>query len=360
MNKFVKFPLVLGIVGLICGAALGVVNEVTSGKIQENLAKKANEGLTKVVSNFVSAEDITTTLPADELSANGITSVYKVYGTGNALTAYVYNAKFIGYASEVVYMVAIDPTEAKFIGFYKVSDAETRKGTLQDSGLGNQFTAGIDFATVSTDIVVQSGASTSMNKLFTSLDKVSSFHNVNVLGGEKTLLPAAQMAKLGLAEGTVLVDASEKMKATTLTNTDGCEVQMYVEGKNADEEVIYKGFIAKSKVDVLYEYEYSMGFRSVKFAYIFDENWENGKITVLESDNDAPYVSGGSVNDLQDDWIKVFNNLKMANLVSELGDTDHFDINGVGVVAEATYVSNSIKDTVKLIVSVYKEGFNEE
>ena len=44
LNKFVKFPLVLGIVGTICAGALGVVYEVTNPIIQDRINAEANAG----------------------------------------------------------------------------------------------------------------------------------------------------------------------------------------------------------------------------------------------------------------------------------------------------------------------------
>ena len=43
MNKFVKFPLVLGIVGVICTGALSLVYEVTNPIIQDRINQKANK-----------------------------------------------------------------------------------------------------------------------------------------------------------------------------------------------------------------------------------------------------------------------------------------------------------------------------
>ena len=52
MNKFVKFPLVLGIVGVICTGALSLVYEITKDKIAYNKNKVAIDLMSGIVEDI--------------------------------------------------------------------------------------------------------------------------------------------------------------------------------------------------------------------------------------------------------------------------------------------------------------------
>ena len=75
LNKFVKFPLVLGIVGTICAGALGVVYEITNPIIQDRVNKEANAAIMELLPDMTSADDLTKDFDAELLKEYKISSV---------------------------------------------------------------------------------------------------------------------------------------------------------------------------------------------------------------------------------------------------------------------------------------------
>ena len=88
MNKFAKFPLVLGVVGAICAGALGFVYQITKPIIEERLAAASLEAIREVMPSATLATDITASFSVDDgdeddeaalMAAAGISTVYELF-----------------------------------------------------------------------------------------------------------------------------------------------------------------------------------------------------------------------------------------------------------------------------------------
>ena len=82
LNNFVKFPLVLGIVGAICAGALGVVYEITNPIIQAAINAKANAAIMELVPEMDSANDLTDTFEdsvKEDLKVSSVKEVMIVF-----------------------------------------------------------------------------------------------------------------------------------------------------------------------------------------------------------------------------------------------------------------------------------------
>ena len=72
MNKFVKFPLVLGIVGIICTGALSVVYEVTKDTIAYNKNKVAIELMSTIIDDVKNAESVLENYDTTKAAEKGV------------------------------------------------------------------------------------------------------------------------------------------------------------------------------------------------------------------------------------------------------------------------------------------------
>ena len=120
LNKFVQFPLVLGIVGSICAGALGVVYEIANPIIQNRINAEANAAVSELISDFDQAPYITEEFEASALKEYGLKNVQKVLKS-NEIIAYAYTAVTPGWdGKDINFITVIDSDENKILGF-KVS-----------------------------------------------------------------------------------------------------------------------------------------------------------------------------------------------------------------------------------------------
>ena len=174
-NKFLKYPLVLGIVGIICALCLGVVYWVTNPIITERTKKQALEAIQTICPTADSSEDVSAQYP--NCGDYTITTVYDVKQSGNQLGV-AYQAKGVGYGGDIVYLVVLSSTEEKILGINFISHSET-SGYGADLISKQEFIEwfnGLSFAEFDGGTDLSTGATKTMTGVKKSLTKVIEFH----------------------------------------------------------------------------------------------------------------------------------------------------------------------------------------
>lgn len=133
MNKFIKLPLYLAIVGAITTAALATVHQFTDPIIKENKIKAEKAALQELfteANDFVLDEDPAHKFDKIEEKA-GLSGVF-IVSKDDAILGYVYKGVVTGYkGGEIVFLLSISP-EGVYNGYHVVSMIE------QTSGIGTQ------------------------------------------------------------------------------------------------------------------------------------------------------------------------------------------------------------------------------
>lgn len=361
LNKFVKFPLVLGIVGTICAGALGVVYEITNPVIQYNNNKEAFEKLQSIVPDMTGAESIVESLDSDKLSDASITNVYEV-SVGGKVDSYAYQASGTGYGGAMNFIVVLDADENKIVGFKVVSHNETNSGSyggplLNDPAFAEQFTGlSYDELNTSVDFTAGSTAKITLNGIISAVNTVIDFHRYEILGevNDGIKLNGGERTLLGLPEGQILVDKTEEFKELLGNKVDDAVKELgllnYVDITDATGAVVGHGYIVEQSYSCELEHG-ARGTKTYKMAYLFDQNWENSRLVVVASDDTL-----GDSTMLEDKYkdyttiidhpwlVEKFNGLKMADLVASYNPDEVDKIHG------ATFTSNTIKNHISAIV----------
>ena len=105
MKKFIKFPLVLGLVALCSGALLSGVYNLTETTIRENKVERQTSALKGLFSSISDSEELT--LSEEDIAA-GITTAIKVVSEGK--NYYTYQITFLDNydAGESSFILVID------------------------------------------------------------------------------------------------------------------------------------------------------------------------------------------------------------------------------------------------------------
>ena len=90
MKKFIKFPLVLGLVALCSGVLLSGVYNLTETTIRENKVERQTSALKDLFSSISDSEELT--LSEEDIAA-GITTAIKV--VSESTTYYTYQISFL-------------------------------------------------------------------------------------------------------------------------------------------------------------------------------------------------------------------------------------------------------------------------
>lgn len=364
MNKFVKFPLVLGVVGTICAGALGVVYEITNPIIQDRINQEANAALLEIIPEMDSATDKTSTYDSALLKEYNISQVKEVI-KDNAPYAYAYQASGTGYGGAMNFLVILDADEEKVMGFKVISHNETNSGTyggpmLNDPAFAEQF-KGLTFSEVETevDFVAGSTAGITLNGIKGAVNEVIEFHKVQIMGGEVSSieLSDAELTKLNLPAGQTLVDKTEEFLAKLGKNADKAKDAMdllnYVEIVDASNAVVGHAYITET------EYIIFEGIKQKhKLVFMFDVNWENSKLFAVSSTDtmaSAPDYAGNQTNPtiVGHPYLDQFSNTSMAALVSEyLANSEiHADD-----IAGASVTTLQIKNNILAIVRYHYQA----
>ncbi len=182
-NKFIQYPVVLAIVGVVCSLCLAIVYWITNPIIQKRLNAAALEAIQEI---YPEADDVKkVTEKYDNLADYTINDVYEVYDN-NALASMAYNATAKGYDSAGInYIIVVSKTENKIVGIQIIKQSETQGfgATLLEKP---EFTA--QFKDMPFDNVADGvsnfsiGATKTLNGVKGSVTQVISFHNTKTGG----------------------------------------------------------------------------------------------------------------------------------------------------------------------------------
>ena len=112
MNKYIKFPLVLGTVALISGALLATTYQLTKEKIEQGVIDRQ----TNVITDLFEKIDSKTLLDVDEnFSQKGVSSIIEVVSDGNVYKCYTINYKDGADGENISVIIALD-SDAKVYG----------------------------------------------------------------------------------------------------------------------------------------------------------------------------------------------------------------------------------------------------
>lgn len=366
MNKFIKYPLILGVVGAICAGALGLVYEITNPIITER-ANAASTAALKELVDIDNAEDITATLNADDAKQYKINTVYKATKSGDVV-AYGYQATGTGYGGDMVMLVVLSAKESKILGYKTISHNETNSGTyggplLNSSDFAAQFN-GLAFDKVDTDLDYKAGstAKVTMGGVKTAVNNVITFHQKDVLGEEVSTiqLTAGEEDKLNLAAGSKLVDKTEDFKTALGANATQAIKDMwllnYVDIVDSASATTGHAYICK--VDI--SDSGHAGNQSTKFVLSFDKDWANSKMTIVSSGetigDSEDYVEGpdydaNSFALATNKWINNFNGKAMSEFVA----TKDTNLN-IDAVYGGTITTSEIIKTVAAVANYHAQA----
>ena len=133
MNKLVKLPLFLGIVGASCGAVLAGLYAWTNPIIEENTAKAAAQSYLEIYKKY-------SVLEGDIVVENAITLSDELFNAGcenraivNKAKGVAYTCSFNGYGGQVKFQIAF--AEGKYLGFKALVNKESNQGAAAISGM---------------------------------------------------------------------------------------------------------------------------------------------------------------------------------------------------------------------------------
>lgn len=381
MNKFVKFPLVLGIVGVICTGALSLVYEITKDKIAYNKNKVAIDLLSGIVTDISNAEPVLEKYDVAKAEELGITNMYEV-SDSKGVTAYGYLAEVTGYNPGINFLVVLDNEEQTILGFEVVSHSETNSGSyggplLNSPDFAAQFT-NISFDDVATevDFVAGSTAKVTLSAVKTGVDNVISFHKQAIFGetDDGINLTSTERKALGLPEGYTMTDKTEDFKTALQGNTSSnmynkiltaLSLLNYIEITDASGAVKGHAYIVEGSYSCdtpedtngngVIDGEDNHGVRtkqSYKFVFQFDENGANTKLTIVNSsDSMGAILPEGKPSITEHEWVNVFNGKTVDELNSALGNEEIDYIHG------ATFTSQKIREHMTSIVDAHARAY---
>ncbi len=367
MNKLIKFPLILGLVGAACAGSLSVVYEFTKDRIQYNANKEAFDLLGTIVPSMDSVESVVDTFDADKVSAAKISNIYAI-SEDNKVTSYGYQAEVTGYNTQsgIKFVLVLSATEEVIIGFDVISHNETNSGTyggplLNSPDFAAQFkNLAFDDVATEVDYVAGSTAKITLNAVLTGVDNVISFHKTEIFGTEESTisLTSAELAMLNLTEGQTLVDKTEDFKTALKGNVSenaynktmqNLGLLNYVDIVDADNSVKGHAYIVEGS----YSCEVEHGQRKTqtyKLVFQFDNNFENTKVTIVNSTDSMGAIDLPSI--AENPWLSEnFNGFTVAELKNSLSNSEVDKITG------ATFTSNKIIAQMSAVVNAHSNAY---
>lgn len=364
MNKFVKFPLVLGVVGTICAGALGVVYEITNPIIQERILAESFASIRDLVPDMEDGEIVTDEFDKDALSAAGITTVYDIQ-KDNATYAYGYQAEVTGYKPGLSFVVVFSSTEDKVIGIKIVANSETNSiggAALTNPEFIGQFNDASFDDIASADTVA--GATVTTSALKNGVDKIISFHKEQVKGEESDgiNLSAGERLAFNLEEGQMLVDKSEDFLGKLRENTSenryntilkSMKLINFLEIQDASSNVLKYAYVVENSYSCELEHG-SRGTQTYKLALLFDANWSNSEIIVISSTDSMASIPNNPMDSLASNaWLENFEGKTTSELLSLMSE------NGVDKIAGATFTSNTVISHITTIIDAHTRAYSE-
>ena len=369
MNKFVKFPLVLGIVGIICTGALSVVYEVTKDKIAYNKNKVAIDLMSGIVEDISNAEPVLEKYDVAKAESLGVKNMYEV-SNSQGVCAYGYLAEVTGYNPGINFLLVLDDTESIIVGFSVVSHQETNSGSyggplLNSPDFASQFTGiGFDEVGSKVDYVAGSTAKVTMGAVKAGVDNVISFHKQAVLGetDDGIKLTSTERQMLGLAEGSVMTDKTEEFDSTLkskvsknvydkIVNDENIKILNFIEITDVSGTVKGHAYVAEGKYNCEVEHG-NRAWQSHKFVIMFDENEANTKVVVVKTTDSLGAIGKDSID--KNPWLSSsFNGKTVSQLISDL-ENEKIDL-----IAGATFTSTYIRNHISFVLDAHSRAYGK-
>lgn len=358
MNKFIKYPLFLGIVGAVCSFMLAAVYGFTSPIINERLNNETNAAITELYPSATSVKNVSSDY--NDLKESGISIIYEIK-TGSNVTAYGYQAATTGYGGTITNLIIISATENKIEAFKNISHTETKGAKygdvlLSSPDFADQF-VGLEFDKVATDIDFAGGstAAITLNAVKQCVQNVINYHLVNVKGEEVIEVTEEDFAHLGLTGASFISKFDEYKNLVgnrvdrVLTNTG---ITNYYEAVDSAGNIIGYAYYLN------YEYEaYENGIQKVKALFGFDANGQNTVLWVKESNDSfmgAPYydkVNKPIGTTLVDSvWLNQFNDKDINVLLKDFLVSEDWDDIPLDKEAGLTKTTETLASYVKWIL----------
>lgn len=367
MNKFVKFPLVLGIVGLVCTGALSLVYEVTKDTIAYNKNKEAIDKIQVVLPEITNAEPVLEKYDSAKASKKGIQNIYEV--TDNTgVVAYSYLASAYGYKDGLTFLTVISAEDEVILGVQIVSNNETGNiggALLKDEAFIQQFT-NISFDSIYTDVDGKQGATMTLNGLINGLESVISFHKQELLGEEEVNdgvnLNGRERKALGLPEGYTMTDKTEEFKTTLkskvsdnvykkIMNDESIKILNYIDIKDASSTIKGHAYVAEGKYNCEVEHG-NRAWQNHKFVIMFDENQANVQVVIVGSTDSMSAIDKVSIS--KNPWVsESFNGKTISELVTALENEE------IDTISGATFTSSYVRDHVSFVIDAHTRAYGE-
>ena len=129
MNKFIKLPLFLGIVGGLCGGVLALTHFITKDKIAADEYARANAAFYEHFEDFNKKNSVELN---ETLSGAGVTAKYYIFNADLTYIGSVYQCEVVGYAGKskpIKFTISFDET-GKENNYVLLSHSETNQGNL--------------------------------------------------------------------------------------------------------------------------------------------------------------------------------------------------------------------------------------
>lgn len=373
MNKFIKFPLVLGIVGVICTGALSLVYEITKDKIAYNKNKVAIDLMSGIVEDISNAEPVLEKYDVAKAESLGISNMYEV-SDSKGVTAYGYLAEVTGYNPGINFLLVLDNVEQTILGFEVVSHSETNSGSyggplLNSPDFAAQFT-NISFDDVASevDFVAGSTAKVTLNAVKTGVDNVISFHKQAIFGetDDGINLTSTERKALGLAEGDTMTDKTEDFKSSLKANTsankydsiinveaaDGArytKIWNYIEITDASGSVKGHAYVVEGQYNCEVEHG-KRAWQKHKFVLMFDANGANTNLVVVNTTDSLGAIGKDSLDKMA--WVvESFNGKTMAQINDAIAADEIDNIKG------ASYTTPYFKEDVTTVVDAHLRAY---
>ena len=123
MNKLLKLPLFLGVVGCLCGGVLAVTNHFTAPVIQE--AEKARENAA-YVKHFANLDEKKEQSLTESLTKGGVDAKYYAYDATGAYIGSVYKCSVKGYVDTISFTISFKNGVANH--YEEIAQKETVNG----------------------------------------------------------------------------------------------------------------------------------------------------------------------------------------------------------------------------------------
>lgn len=364
MNNFVKFPLILAIVGVICAGALSIVYEITSGEINGRIEAEAIALMKEIVPDIKSAPSVISKYETEDKKLNkiGVTNLYEAKDANDDIIGYGYLASVTAYQPDLKFIVVLDDVDSIIKGFKVISHKETGSGTfggplLDSPDFAAQFTnLAFDDLSSGVDFVAGSTAKITLNAVKNGVDKIISFHKEAFFGeaGSSIDLTTDELNKLDLPEGYVLEDKTEDFKTQLKANVSANKYEKtmeslglinFIEIKDANGVVKGHAYAVEGKYNCEVEHG-NRAWQSYKIALVFDENGANTKLVVISSGDSLSEANQLPLD--QQPWVAENFNGKTIEELNDALSNDEIDY-----VHGATFTTNAIKAHVATIVSAH-------